>query len=56
MSEQGAASGRSMDLPEIHPSTTTISTVAIQAGRAKIVLAILRVSCVFLDYTFFAVM
>ncbi len=26
------------------PSTTTISTVAVQAGKAKIVLAILRVS------------
>ena len=27
-----------------HPSTTTISTIAVQAGKAKIVLAILRVS------------
>ena len=27
-----------------HPSTTTISTIAIQAGKAKIVLVILRVS------------
>lgn len=33
----------SMDLSEIPPSTTTISTVAVQAGRAKVVLAVLRV-------------
>ncbi|BFZ21917.1 hypothetical protein BsWGS_24956 [Bradybaena similaris] len=34
----------SMDLSEIPPSTTTISTVAVQAGRAKVVLAVLRSS------------
>ena len=32
------------ELSSEHPSTTTISTVAVQAGKAKIVLAILRVS------------
>ena len=33
-----------------HPSTTTISTVAVQAGKAKIVLAILRVSLFFVSF------
>ena len=32
------------DISERTPSTTTISTVAVQAGRSKVVLAILRVS------------
>ncbi|CAL1540818.1 unnamed protein product, partial [Lymnaea stagnalis] len=39
-----ARRAESMDLSEIPPSTTTISTVAVQAGRAKIVLAVLRSS------------
>ncbi|XP_060064415.1 titin-like, partial [Ylistrum balloti] len=30
------------DLSELSPSTTTISTVAVQSGRSKVVLAILR--------------
>ncbi|KAJ8320413.1 hypothetical protein KUTeg_002000 [Tegillarca granosa] len=30
------------DLSELPPSTTTISTVAVQSGRSKVVLAILR--------------
>ncbi|XP_012936768.1 uncharacterized protein LOC101859779, partial [Aplysia californica] len=34
----------SMDLSLIPPSTTTVSTVAVQAGRAKVVLAVLRSS------------
>lgn len=32
------------DLSELPPSTTTISTVAVQSGRSKVILAILRVS------------
>lgn len=32
------------DVSEIPPSTTTISTVAVQAGKSRVVLAILRVS------------
>lgn len=32
------------DISERTQSTTTISTVAVQAGRSKVVLAILRVS------------
>ena len=38
------ASSELSELSSEHPSTTTISTVAVQAGKAKIVLAILRVS------------
>lgn len=36
------ASDCGTDISEIPPSTTTISTVAVQAGRSKVVLAILR--------------
>ena len=32
------------ELDDNSPSTTTISTVAVQSGRSKIVLAVLRVS------------
>ena len=38
------ASNPGAEVSEIPPSTTTISTVAVQAGRSKVVLAILRVS------------
>jgi hypothetical protein len=43
--DTGASSG-AMDFSdaEKEASSTTISTVAVQAGKAKIVLAILRVS------------
>lgn len=41
MSERYAESKELTDFP---PSTTTISTVAVQAGRSKVVLAVLRVS------------
>ena len=41
MSERYADSKELTDFP---PSTTTISTVAVQAGRSKVVLAVLRVS------------
>lgn len=34
----------SSDFSDSFPSTTTISTVAVQAGQSKIILAILRVS------------
>ena len=34
----------SKELTDFPPSTTTISTVAVQAGRSKVVLAVLRVS------------
>ena len=34
------------------PSTTTITTVAVQAGKAKIVLAILKVSPLSLNISF----
>lgn len=41
---EAAAAGQSSDVSETdQPSTTTISTVAVQAGKAKIVLAILKV-------------
>lgn len=43
MSESGKSSSSS-DFSDSHPSTTTISTVAVQAGSARVVLAILRVS------------
>uniref|UniRef100_A0A1I8JGT9 Titin n=1 Tax=Macrostomum lignano TaxID=282301 RepID=A0A1I8JGT9_9PLAT len=39
MSDHSSASS---DFSETHPSTTTISTVAVQAGPARIVLAVLR--------------
>lgn len=37
----------SSDFSDSFPSTTTISTVAVQAGQSKIILAVLRVSIYF---------
>lgn len=47
LAEVSAPSGAvaSADDALSQPTTTTISTVAVQAGKAKIVIAILRVSC-----------
>jgi len=39
-----SAGGMEFSLDDPGATTTTITTVAVQAGRAKIVLAVLRVS------------
>ena len=44
VSQPGYSASGTSDKSEHSLSTTTISTVAVQAGRAKIVLAILKVS------------
>lgn len=43
MSDKGSST-HSSDFSDGSPSTTTISTVAVQAGQSKIILAVLRVS------------
>ena len=49
MSDKGSNASSSSDFSDTHPSTTTLSTVAVQAGSARIVLAILRVRCLLTD-------
>ena len=48
MDSNVAAAAADFSDAEKEASTTTISTIAVQAGKAKIVLAILRVSHVFI--------